>query len=125
MISAVLCWVIFSILSKIISNKFSPIVITSYSIFLCSILLIPFVLLEKPWINLHNKTSRGWIAIFLHGTFTSVIGFLIQQIAIREIVPRCVSMFGFLVPIVSIFLLVLILKEVLNPYKIFYLFTNY
>jgi len=118
MIIAVLCWVIYTIISKKVSLKFSPIVIITYSFMFCSLLLIPFVLIEKPWTFLGNTTSTGWLSILYMAIFPSVIGFLIQQISVKRIGPRRTSMFVFLIPIFSIILSVLILKEVLHPIKI-------
>jgi drug/metabolite transporter (DMT)-like permease len=119
MIFAVLCWAIYSIVSKKVSLKFPPIIITAYSFLFCTILLVPFVLLEKPLSFLQNATYKGWTAILYMALLPSVVGFLVQQIAIKQIGPRRTSMFGFLVPIVSIFLSVLILKETLKPFIIF------
>jgi drug/metabolite transporter (DMT)-like permease len=119
MICAVLCWAIYSIYSKKVSLHFPPIVITAYSFLFCVILLIPFVLWEKPWFLLYNSTIKGWTAIFYMALLPSVVGFLIQQVAIRKIGPRRTSMFGFLVPLVSIFLSILILKEQFQPFLLF------
>jgi drug/metabolite transporter (DMT)-like permease len=119
MLFAVLCWAIYSIVSKKVSLKFPPIIITSYSFLFCTLLLIPFVLLEKPWTFLQSTTSKGWTAILYMALLPSVVGFLIQQIAILKIGPRRTSMFGFLVPVVSIFLSVLLLKETFKPFILF------
>lgn len=119
MIFAVVCWAIYTIVSKKVSIRFSPIVITSYSFLFCTLLLIPFVIMERPLHYLQKATMKGWIAIFYMALLPSVVGFLIQQIAIRNIGPRRCSMFGFLIPVVSIFLSVLILNETLKPFIIF------
>lgn len=119
MFFAVLCWAVYTVFSKKVSIKFPPLVITTYSFLFCTILLIPFVLMERPWIFIYKTTSRGWLAVLYMAIFPSVIGFLIQQIAVRKIGPRRTSMFIFLIPVFSIFLSVLILKEVLHPIKIF------
>ena len=116
---AVLCWAVYTIASKKISLKFPPLVITTYSFLFCSLFLLPFVLMEKPWVFLNKTSIIGWSSILYMAIFPSVIGFLIQQISIKKIGPRRTSMFMFLIPVFSILLSVLILKEVFHPIKIF------
>jgi drug/metabolite transporter (DMT)-like permease len=49
--------------------------------------------------------------------FPSVIGYLVQQMSIKQIGPSKTSIFINLVPVFSIILSVLILKEALHPIK--------
>jgi drug/metabolite transporter (DMT)-like permease len=119
MIIAVLCWAVYTVASKKVSLKFPPLVIITYSFLFCSLILIPFALMERPWTFLGKTSSTGWLSILYMAIFPSVIGFLIQQISVKKIGPRRTSMFIFLVPVFSIILSVLILKEVFHPIKIF------
>jgi drug/metabolite transporter (DMT)-like permease len=50
--------------------------------------------------------------------FPSVIGYLVQQMAIKEIGPSKASVFVNLVPVFSIALAVMILGEPLEPVKL-------
>jgi len=119
MFFAVICWAVYTVYSKKVSLHFPPLVITTYSFLFCTILLIPFVLMEKPWTFIYKTSIRGWLAVLYMAIFPSVIGFLVQQISVRKIGPRRTAMFIFLIPVFSIFLSVLLLKEVLHPIKIF------
>lgn len=49
--------------------------------------------------------------------FPSVIGYLVQQMSIKQIGPSKTSIFINLVPVFSIILSVLILNEALHPIK--------
>ena len=51
--------------------------------------------------------------------FASVIGYLVQQMSIKQIGPSKTSIFINLVPIFSIILSVTILKETISAVKIF------
>ena len=49
MLVAVCLWAAYSVFSKVVSHKFSPLILTFYSFLFCTIFLIPFVIYEKPW----------------------------------------------------------------------------
>lgn len=118
MFFAVLCWSVYSILSKSVLERISPIKVTAYAFLVCTILLIPFVLLERPMSYLPNITINGWAAVLYMAIFPSVIGYLIQQMAIKEIGPSSAAVFINLVPIFSIILSVLILGEKVGTIKL-------
>lgn len=119
MIAAVFCWVIYSIISKKASVKYSPIVLLSYSFLSCTLFLIPFVILEKPLSIMKNTTANGWLSIIYMAVFPSVIGYLIQQISVKQIGPRRTAAFLNLMPAFSIVLSIMLLGEAVNILKIF------
>lgn len=118
MLLAVLCWAVYSILSKSILDKLSPIKVTAYAFLVCTILLLPFVIYERPSSYISNISINGWLAVIYMAIFPSVMGYLIQQMAIKEIGPSSAAVFINLVPIFSIILSVLILKETIGPIKL-------
>ncbi|WNX89475.1 DMT family transporter [Emergencia timonensis] len=81
-------------------------------------MLIPFVLLEKPWEFLPGVPAEAYIAVVFMAIFPSCFSYLVQQIAIKEIGPARASVFINLVPIFSFVLATLILGETLQPVKI-------
>ena len=119
MIVAVVCWAIYSILSKKASISFSPIKITSYAFLVCVIVLTPFFILEKPWIYIPKTTVRGWLSILYMSIFASVGGYLIQQISIKNIGPSRTSLYVNLIPVFSMILAFFILGEKIILIKVF------
>lgn len=118
MIIAVFCWAIYGILSKKALETYSPIKITSYAFLTCVILLIPFVIYEKPWVYLPNVTINGWASVIYMAIFPSVFGYLIQQMSNKKIGPTKTSLYINLVPVFSMILAFFMLGESISLIKI-------
>ncbi|HVI42507.1 MAG TPA: DMT family transporter, partial [Anaerovoracaceae bacterium] len=118
MLAAVTAWAAYGVFSKSKGKDIPPIVLTYYSFLVCTILLIPFVLYEKPWEFLPSVPVSAHLAVLYMSIFPSVIGYLVQQMAIKEIGPSKASVFVNLVPVFSIILAVMILGETLEPVKL-------
>ena len=118
MLGAVVCWAAYSILSKRAASFHKPIVLTSYSFLFCTIMLVPFTIMEKPWLILGSTSAGAWISIAYMAIFASCIGYLIQQVAIRRIGPSKTNIFINLVPVFSMGLAVPILNETIGWYNI-------
>lgn len=118
MLAAVTAWAVYGVFSKSKGKDIQPIVLTYYSFLVCTILLIPFVVYEKPWEFLPAVPASAQLAVIYMSVFPSVIGYLVQQMAIKEIGPSKASIFVNLVPLFSIILAVLLLGENLEPVKL-------
>jgi len=119
MLVAVCMWSAYGVFSKKVLHKFSPLILTFYSFLFCTVFLIPFVVYEQPWIFINQVPYYSFLAVIYMSIFASVIGYLVQQISIKQIGPSKTSIFINLVPIFSIILSVTILKESLSVVKIF------
>ena len=126
MFAAVIFWAIYSIVSSKAtrneadaSAEIPPMALTFYSFVVCLILLIPFVIWEKPQEFIFELPAGVWMAVLYMSIFPSVIGYLIQQLSIKEIGPGRTSIFINLVPVFSVVLAVLLLGEELAPIKLF------
>jgi Predicted permease, DMT superfamily len=119
MLIAVLFWAAYSVYSKKVMPNYSPITLTFYSFLFCTIFLIPFVAYENPIKFISKVPYYSYIAVIYMSIFPSVIGYLVQQMAIKEIGPSKTSIFINLVPVFSIILSVLILGETATVIKLF------
>ncbi|MDD7307160.1 MAG: DMT family transporter [Eubacteriales bacterium] len=118
MAAAVICWASYAVMSKAKGAEVPPLALTFYSFVFCTITLIPFVIWEHPW-TLEKIPVSAILAIIFMAVFSSVIGYMLQQIAIKKIGASKSSIFVNLVPVFSIILSVIILGEELIPVKIF------
>jgi drug/metabolite transporter (DMT)-like permease len=118
MLVAVLMWAAYGIFSKKVMPRYSPMILTYYSFLFCTVILLPFVIYEKPWTFAANVPYYSYLASLYMSIFASVIGYLVQQMSIKQIGPSKTSIFINLVPIFSIILSVLILGETASPIKL-------
>lgn len=118
MVGAMLCWAIYGVFSKLKGKDIPAFWLTYYSFVSCMIFVIPLMLVEKPWIYINQIPLSAWIAVLYMSVFASVIGYLMQQVAIKEIGPSRTSIFINLVPVFSMILAVTILGEELKPVKL-------
>ncbi|KRQ86760.1 putative inner membrane transporter YhbE [Caloramator mitchellensis] len=118
MLLAVLMWGIYSVFSKRIMPKYNPFLITFYSFLICTIFIIPLVILENPFGYFKDVPFFSIAAVIYMAIFPTVIGYLVQQISIKEIGPSKTSIFVNLVPIFSIILSILILNETISWVKL-------
>jgi drug/metabolite transporter (DMT)-like permease len=118
MLIAVFFWASYSVYSKKVIDRYSPIILTFYSFLFCTIFLIPFVIYEKSWTLIPAIPYSAYLSVLYMSIFPSVIGYLVQQMSIKAIGPGKTSIFINLVPVFSIILSIIILKETLMPIKI-------
>ncbi len=118
MLAAVTVWAAYGVFSKSKGKGIPPIILTFYSFLICTVILIPFVLYERPWEFLFAIPVSAHLAVLYMSIFPSVIGYLVQQMAIQEIGPSKASIFVNLVPVFSIILAVILLGEALEPIKL-------
>lgn len=119
MLIAVCMWASYSVFSKKVMHKFTPLILTFYSFLFCTVFLIPFVIYERPWMFITKVPYYSFLAVAYMSIFASVIGYLVQQMSIKQIGPSKTSIFINLVPIFSILLSITILKESISTVKIF------
>lgn len=111
MLAAVACWATYAIVSRRVMSKYSPLILTTYSFLLCSLFTLPFAIMEKPWVFIPATSIKGWIGVLYMSIFPSFIGYLVQQTSIKELGPSKTSIFINLVPVFSMVLSVVLLKE--------------
>ncbi|KAB3525842.1 DMT family transporter [Alkaliphilus serpentinus] len=119
MIFAVSCWAIYSIVSRRVMNRYSPLILTTYSFVLCALFTLPFAFMEKPLEFLPRTTYKGWLGVVYMAIFPSFIGYLVQQTSIKKLGASKTAIFINLVPAFSMILSALILKEEITLFTIF------
>ncbi|MDW7675720.1 MAG: DMT family transporter, partial [Bacillota bacterium] len=120
MFIAVCCWAAYSVLGRsyMAKLKLSPLKVTAYTFLVCVIVSFPFFLWEKPMSYLPDVSAGGWIAVVYMAVFASVLGYFIQLTAIQEIGAPKAAMFINLVPVFTIILSVIFLKESFTLFKL-------
>ena len=120
MLIAICFFAVYSLLSRRYMKLYllSPLMVTAYTFLICVIISIPFVLWEKPATYLFSATASGWLSILYMSVFASVLGYLIQMVAIQRIGAPRTAIFINLVPIFTIIQSVIILGESITLIKL-------
>lgn len=118
MLLAVLCWAVYNILSKKVMDRYSPIVVTTYSFMVCALVLLPFFVHDLSTGFVQHTTIKSWTAVIYMAIFPSVIGYLSMQTAVHKLGAGKASVFINLVPIFSAIMSVIFLGETLGFVKL-------
>ncbi len=110
-LGCVASWTAYSIIGRSVLKSVSPLAAVFYSSLIGTLLLFPLVLINHSINEILSYSVYDWTSLIFLGLFGTAIGFSLYYQAIRKIgVSRC-SVFINLVPLFSILLSWLILKE--------------
>lgn len=102
---------IYIIGSKKILKKYESTKILTYLFIFTAIILLPSLYLERNMYVLNQVSLKAILSLIYMGLFSSLIAFLLQQKGIKKIGPVKASIYTNLIPIYSIILSSIILKE--------------
>lgn len=110
---AMVSWVIYTVLSRKLSNRYSSFVITLYQTALSSLIFLPFLI---PEIGKWKPLSTAALLNLLYlGVFCSAVSYFMFLYSIKKLGPTVSSAFLNLIPVVSVLAGYLILDEKLLP----------
>ena len=115
---SVIMGALFSVLSKFLSKKVTPMIISSVSTFFSTLLLLPLFVYDGFYFNFSLLNFTGLMLILYYGIFVSVISFLLWFGGLTVVSMSTAGVLTSLIPITGIFLSFIILKETLNLYQI-------
>lgn len=115
---SVIMGALFSVLSKFLSKKVTPIMISSISTFFSTLLLLPLLVYDGFHFNFSLLTPTGLLLILYYGVFVSVISFLLWFSGLTVIPISTAGILTSLIPITGVLLSFIVLKETLGFYQI-------
>ncbi len=118
MLCGTISWSTYGVIIKKSEPEMSALKMTTYTLFICTMILLPFALYEIIKFDSLNVPFSSYYTIVYMAVFPTVIGYTIQQASIKALGPSTASLFINLVPFFSILLSIIILQETLNPLNI-------
>lgn len=109
MLGAALCWVVYTLITRPLSKKYSQLAVVSYQTLFGTLALIPFSLLEHSQWHSVNTVVIGNVAFL--GIFCSAIGYYLYVYAMDVLGVSTVSLFINLVPVVAVVASYYVLNE--------------
>lgn len=108
---AVLGETLFIIIGKSLSNKVTPLTISTMMSIFGLIMFLPFAIYEAIRFNFASVTLGAWINILYFGIVVTVIAFLLMYQGLSKVSANSTGVLTSVIPLSSIFLSFFILKE--------------
>lgn len=113
-LTASLSWAVYTIVGKKISQKYGGVFSNGLSMFMGLMLFQPiFFYVDVPF-DLASISTVNWLRLFYIGAITSGVAYAIWYYALTKIEAGRVAVFNNIQPILTTFLSVIILGEVLD-----------
>lgn len=104
-------WALYTILSKPLLDRHSPLKVTTYSMITGSILLIPFVPFYLDLNELTRLSFAGWAILSYTVVFSIVIAFFLWYRGVKKIGPSRTIIYQYSIPIFASFFAFLLIHE--------------
>jgi drug/metabolite transporter (DMT)-like permease len=118
MMVAMVSFAVYGVYSKRATQKYSPLLVTTYVFLFGLIQITPLMFMERAYMNALTASREAWVGIIFMAIGSSVLGYLIQQVAIQRIGISNTSLFINLVPIFATVFAFLILGEPITIFNI-------
>lgn len=115
---AVLCEALFSILSKVTCKPISALYRTTTITFYAFVLLLPFSIYDGLQYDWTKMDISSIFCVFYYGTFVSFLSYVFWFKGIEKVPASSAAVFASIVPVSSIALSALVLKESILPVHI-------
>ena len=117
MAAAVCCWAIYTLGSRPLMTRHSPVGVTGLSMAIGTLLYVPAVWPHIRAVNWTAVSRATWIAIVYSALFALCVAYTIWYSAVREIGSARTSIYSNLVPVVAMLSAVMFLGEPLGIRK--------
>jgi drug/metabolite transporter (DMT)-like permease len=111
MFGAVCCWAIYTMGSRPLMERHSPVGVTGLSMAIGTLLYVPLVWSNVTAANWAAVSMRTWIALTYSALFALCVAYTIWYVAVREIGSARTSVYSNIVPIVAMLTAVVFLGE--------------
>lgn len=118
MFAAVCCWAIYTLGSRPLMVRHSPVAVTGLSMAIGSALYVPAVALHIRAVNWSEVSAGTWMAAVYSALFALCVSYTIWYAAVREIGSAHTSAYSNVVPLVAMATAVIFLDEPLGVRKI-------
>ena len=118
MFAAVCCWAIYTLGSRTLMNRHSPLAVTGISMSIGTLLYVPAVMPHIRAVSWGRVSLATWMAMVYSALFALCLSYTIWYTAVREIGSARTSVYSNLVPLVAMATAVLFLDEPLAVRKL-------
>ena len=111
MVGAMLCFSVYGVYSRQATSRYSPLLVTGYVFLFGLIQITPLMLMENVIGDVLSYSLEAWGAVVFMAVFSSVLGYLIQQVTIKKVGVNKASIFINFVPLFAILFSYIVLGD--------------
>ena len=114
-LAAVACWSIYTVASRPLLERHSPMTLTGYSMAFGTLLYVPVGLAELKRLDWGAVSPAAWIALAFSATFALYVAYLIWYTSVQRVGNVRTSVFSNLLPLLSMAVAAVWLGERFTP----------
>lgn len=118
MFGGVTCWAIYTLGTRPLMERHSPVGVTGLSMAIGSALYVPVMMPNVLAADWGNVSLRTWLALIYSALFALCVAYTIWYVAVRAIGSARTSVYSNIVPIVAMLTAVVFLGERLGPARL-------
>lgn len=116
--AAVCCWAIYTLWSRTLMHRHSPVAVTGLSMAMGTVLYVPSVIPHLRTVAWDHVAVGTWLAVIYSAVFALCVSYTIWYAAVREIGSARTSVYSNLVPLVAMAAAAAFLGEPLGLRKV-------
>jgi drug/metabolite transporter (DMT)-like permease len=117
-VAAICCWAAYTVFGRPLLTRFSPLVVTGYSLALGTLLYVPFTLPQLVAMDLSRVSAKVWVITVVSAVLSLCLSYWIWYRAVQEIGNVRTSVYSNLVPLVAMAVATVWLGEPLDAPRI-------
>ncbi len=110
-IGASFLWALFTILSKPLLDRHSPLKVTTHSMVMGSVFLLPFLPFHSDIREFASLSVTGWLVLLFTVIFSIVVAFFLWYRGVSKIGPSRTIIYQYSIPVFAAFFAFLLLNE--------------
>jgi drug/metabolite transporter (DMT)-like permease len=110
-LSGNICWALYTVFSKPLLGRISPLKLTTLTMTLGTIFYLPFCVKDILRIPYSEVSTKTWMSIVYSGLFALVIGYVIWYASLRRVGSTKTAIYVYLIPIFAVIFASFILGE--------------
>jgi drug/metabolite transporter (DMT)-like permease len=118
MVVAVCCWAVYTLASRALMTRHSPVGVTGLSMTLGTVMYVPATWTRLRVINWSAVSSTTWIALVYSALFALCVAYTIWYVAVQQIGSARTAVYSNLIPLIAMLTAVVLLGEPLGTTKI-------
>jgi drug/metabolite transporter (DMT)-like permease len=100
-LAAVVCWSVYTVASRPLLRRHSPMTLTGYSMAFGTLLYVPFGLAELQRMDWRAVSAASWASLALSATFALYVAYLIWYTSVQRVGNVRTAVFSNLLPLLS------------------------